>query len=86
MEQNIDISLKEIIVRYCLVGIACDDINEDTDLINDLGYDSINVLRFLAEVQNKFDIEIEDEYLSMETLGRYGNIKEVVLSRVKCAK
>lgn len=85
MEQNIDINLKEIVVKYCIGGITYDDINEDTDLINDLGYDSINILRFLAEVQNTFDIEIEDEYLSLEMLGRYRNIKEAVMSRIKCA-
>lgn len=84
MEQNIDMSLKEIIVKYCIGGITCDDINEDTDLINDLGFDSISILRFLAETQNTFDIEIEDEYLSLEMLGRYGNIKEAVLTRIKC--
>lgn len=84
MEKNIDMSLKEIIVKYCFGGITCDDINEDTDLINDLGFDSISILRFLAETQNTFDIEIEDEYLSLELLGRFGNIREAVMTRIKC--
>lgn len=82
MDQNIDCSLKELIVKNSIAGISSEDIKGDTDLINDLGFDSIHVLRLFIEMRNTYGIEIEDEYLSMEILGKYENLREAVRTRI----
>ena len=79
---NVDERLRELIVKDSPVSITCGDIKEDTDLINDLGFDSIQIMKFLTEVENEFGIEIEDEYLSLEIIGKFGNLKETIEARI----
>jgi acyl carrier protein len=85
MEGTIDASLKELIIRNSIVGITSEDIKEDTDLINDLGFDSIRILRLFIEIRDMFGIEIEDQYLSMEILGKYQNLRDAIKARILLA-
>ena len=60
--------VKEIIVDQ----IACnpDDINEDTNLIEDLDADSLDLLQLLTEFEDQFSISIEDEaFENVKTIG-----------------
>ena len=60
--------VKEIIVDQ----IACnpDDITEDTNLIEDLDADSLDLLQLLTEFEDQFDISIEDEaFEKVKTIG-----------------
>ena len=83
MNENVDIKVRELIVKNSPIIIACEEIKEDTDLINDLGFDSVQIMRFIAEIENEFGIEIEDEYLSLEILGKFGSLKEVIENRIQ---
>lgn len=45
-------------------------ISADTNLIEDLGVDSLDIVEMFMEVQDEFDIEIPDEDVdSIKTLG-----------------
>lgn len=79
---NVDERLRELIVKNSPISINCGDIKEETDLINDLGYDSVGIMRFLTEIEDEFAIEIEDEYLSLEILGKYMNLREAIETRI----
>ena len=68
--RNIDEELKEIIVT-CIDGIDKKDITEETDLIKDLGYDSVNIIQLIVKLEEYFEIEIDDEYLDEENLTEY---------------
>ena len=83
MNENVDIKVRELIVKNSPIIIACEEIKEDTDLINDLGFGSVQIMRFIAEIENEFGIEIEDEYLSLEILGKFGSLKEVIENRIQ---
>jgi len=70
--------LRQIIIKNATISITEDDINDETDLINDLGFDSVQIMNFIIEIENEYGFEFEDDYLSLEVLGKYKNLKKVV--------
>ena len=42
------------------------DVTEETDLLNDLGIDSLHMITFLLSVEEEFDVEIDFESLEPE--------------------
>ena len=51
--------LKEIIAEQ--FGIDIDAISEDTDIVADLGADSLDVVEMLMTLEDEYGITIEDE-------------------------
>ena len=58
--------LREIVKPYIQNQEAFNDINEDTDFINDLKINSANLVDVVLDIEDKYDIIIDNE--SMETM------------------
>lgn len=43
------------------LGIAVDDINMDTHIINDLGADSLDLVELIMALEDEFDLVVTDE-------------------------
>lgn len=48
------------IIAGCGTGTNRITINLDDDIVDDLGFDSLAIIELVIEVENHFDIEIED--------------------------
>lgn len=60
--------LKEIICNY--VEVAEEDINEDSRFIEDLGFTSYDFMSMVGELEEKYDIEVEErEVVNVLTVG-----------------
>ncbi len=67
MEKEILIEkLKEIVKPYVQDQIAFEQLTEETDFINDLKVNSANLIDIVLDVEDVFDIEIDNE--SMEQM------------------
>lgn len=60
-------------------GVAVAEITETTELVGDLGIDSPRALQVLVEIEDKFDIEVDDEEVA--NLQTVGDILKVVAKR-----
>ena len=60
------IKLKEIVKPYVKNEAELENINENTDFINDLNINSANLVDVILDVEEVFDIEIDAE--SMEKM------------------
>lgn len=50
--------------------VAAEEITEDMKFREDLGFNSLNFMTFLGDLEDVFDIEIDgDEVLSLSTVG-----------------
>ena len=58
--------LKEIVKPYVKNEVELENINEDTDFINDLNINSANLVDVILDVEEVFDIEIDAD--SMEKM------------------
>ena len=59
-------SLKKIVKPYIQDQIAFENLTEETDFINDLKINSANLIDIILDLEDEFDIEIDDE--SMENM------------------
>ena len=58
-------------------GIDEDQITENTDIVNDLGADSLDVVEMMMSVEDEFGLMIEDEEIAeMRTVGDVVNYIE----------
>jgi len=55
-----------------------DKINSQTNLITDLGLDSIGVLQLIFGIEKEFGISIENHELDSETFSTIGNLVTVI--------
>ncbi len=83
MENNVNERLKQIVAKNLRIGISIEEINDNSNLISDFLFDSIQVLRLIADIEREFDIVVENEYLVIETLTRYSSLREYVESKTK---
>lgn len=65
--------LKNIVKPYVQDQEAFDSISEETDFINDLKINSANLVDVILDIEEKFDIIIDNE--SMEKMA---NVKEAI--------
>ncbi|HOB64531.1 MAG: acyl carrier protein [Clostridiales bacterium] len=52
------------------LGIPADDITEDSDFINDLNADSLDIVQMLISLESEFGLEFgDDEIKAIKTVG-----------------
>ncbi|MEE0931315.1 MAG: phosphopantetheine-binding protein [Acutalibacteraceae bacterium] len=60
--------IKELITNY--VEVSIEEINENSKFIEDLGFNSYDFMSFLGEVEDEFDVEIDErEAMKIHTVG-----------------
>ena len=59
-------SLQKIVKPYIQNQIAFENLTEETDFINDLKINSANLIDIILDLEDEFDIEIDDD--SMENM------------------
>lgn len=55
----------------------------DTNLVNELGLDSINTIEFLIWVESEFNVEIADEDLSIDLIDDLDRLAQYVEQRAQ---
>ena len=57
--QNKEMEFKNIVAKYC--DIKPEDIKNDMRFREDLGFSSLDFMSFLGELEDTFDVELEEE-------------------------
>lgn len=73
--------LKEIVKPYVQDQAAFDQLTEETDFINDLKVNSANLVDIVLDVEDVFDIEIDNE--SMEQMLNVKKAIEIIQVKMK---
>lgn len=79
---NIHDELKKIISEISNQNIDISNIGDETILTNDCGFDSIQIISLIINVESKFDIELSDEDLDIEKLTVYKTLYEIIISKL----
>lgn len=66
--------VKEVIMEN--LGVDEDELTEETNLVEDLGIDSLDMVELAMELEDEFDMSIEDE--EMEKLATVKDIVEYI--------
>lgn len=78
-QQLID-DLKAIVKPYIQDEDAFKNLNEETDFINDLKINSANLVDVILDIEDKYDIELDNE--SMDKMLNVKAALEVIKSKV----
>lgn len=70
------------IIKECGEYVEC-TIKYDTDLVQDLGYSSVNLVQLVVELEDEFNIEIDDNDLRIEILTKYCNLKKMIMRKIR---
>lgn len=80
-----------MIVKEKLIEILADvkeneslknEINDATDLINDLGLDSLQMINFLLRLEDEFDIEFDFDNLDYSQMLSFGKLNKYIEKQV----
>ena len=59
-----------------LLGVDAETITPDTDIADDLGADSLDIIEFLNELEDEFSIVIDQN--SVENVRTVGQVAEII--------
>ena len=68
----------ELVVRNATNMSPDIEVNEDTKLIEDLGYDSIDLVHLINELDGAFGIKMSDEMMVSEKLNTPRELTELI--------
>jgi acyl carrier protein len=80
-KQQLITSLKKIVKPYIQDEVAFKNLSEETDFINDLKINSANLVDVILDVEDEFDIEIDNE--AMEKMLSVKAAMEVITTKLK---
>lgn len=75
-----EIEVKSVIIKELEnLGIIVDEREEDIDLLS-IGMDSISFISFIVALEEKFEIQFPDEYLTMEVMTSLNGFTSLIYS------
>ena len=78
--EEVIIKLKEIIIKTMELSVELEQIKGE-NLVEAIGFNSVDALESLVWVENEFDIRFPDEDLSSELLISLDNLADYVIRR-----
>lgn len=82
IEEQIKISVIEIIRHVLGIPDNYLEITEKTYLVDDLHMDSLSFIYLISEIETKFNIELEDEYLSIDHFETVESVLNMLLQKI----
>lgn len=71
------------IIKECTSIVYEDvDLSTVTDIIKDLGFDSITLMELIIEIESKFSIEFDDD-LQYEEISNIDKLESYILKKIK---
>ena len=58
------------------------EVNYDSNLIKDLGFDSLDIMKFIVELEDEFNIMFEPEELEYENIINIKNLCDLINSKI----
>lgn len=80
---ELDEKLIKIINKNSQVVLEKEDIVDDLDLMERLGFDSMSFVQLVVDIEEEFKIEIPEDKLLIEYMRYYKNIRKSVLEQLK---
>ena len=82
MKNGISEKIADLLTEITQNEIKLSKIKNSKDLLNDLGLDSIAVLRVIMEIEKVFDIKIDTSELNIQLFSDFSRLTGFVKARV----
>ena len=78
MREELVKELKNLIGEILSDEDISEKINDQTDLINELEFDSIMIIQLIADIEDKFKIVIGDDDMDIDLLGKFNSLVNTI--------
>ena len=75
-----------MIIQNARKNISSEDIKEKTLLIEDLEYDSINLIELMVQIEQEFDIEFLSTEMVIDNINCFGSLLTFISKQVQGVK
>lgn len=76
--EDIEAKVTRILIEQLGLDMSAADIKSDASLLDDVGLDSVALIRFAMGVEDEFDVEIDDDDLVLENFETTGRIARYI--------
>lgn len=80
-EMEVEQRLKELIASTGEF-IAVDKIDENTDMVQDFGFSSIEIIQLIVMIEDEFEFEFDDDELVVEKIAKYKDLVEIIKDKL----
>lgn len=80
--QEIIEQIRNFLEPWVLDADVINKADEKTNLIADLGLDSVSILQLILEIERKFGISIKDHELDSRTFSMMGNLVSIIERKI----
>lgn len=70
--------LSELVGNLSKPPVTPDNIHDSTNLIEDLGFDSLQILNLILSLETEFEVNLPIEKIGVETFSSYKKLFEIV--------
>lgn len=57
-------------------------ITKNTNLVDDLGFNSVSIVSLIVEIEDEFNIVLEDEDLEIDLLSNVGTLENIISKKL----
>jgi acyl carrier protein len=82
-KREIITTIKDILRDSLKDTVAVEDIRDNTNLIEEIRLDSIQAMEILLQVEEKFDIMIDDEDLNKQLFSSMSSLSDYVMKKLQ---
>ena len=75
-------SVEDKIIGILKNIVSCDSILPTSNLVNDIGINSIQFIQMIVQIENEFNIEFDNEFLNINRFENITSISNYVMSKV----
>lgn len=75
--------VKNCIITVCKGSISAEQINDESKLVDDFSFDSIMMIELIVELENEFDIEIDEDDLIFEEFNEFESLVKIVEKTIR---
>jgi acyl carrier protein len=68
MDEHIEWSIRAVLAKVLVSGMAAEDISAEADLVQEYGLDSLQMIAFLLGIEDTLDLELDYENLRLDHL------------------
>lgn len=73
----------ELIFRIAMnSGLEVGTLSDETNISSDLGFDSVALIELIVEIENEFDIEIDENDIDVNNLVVIGKLISMIEERI----
>ena len=85
-KEEVQEKLKRIIIDISRISLTPDEIQDDSDFIECLGFESMDVIYSIVRIEQEFAIQFTDEEVTLELFMTFADLKNAVIGKMEAKR